>query len=76
MSGPRYASCEENRVVVRHREKVAGVIGCFDRLIFKSTLLGIGCDQTMKNHLNHIGIPFKEYQQWARTFWKSATMPS
>ena len=45
MSKPNYTDYEHHEFVERHQDKVAGVIGCFDRLIIKGTLSSIGYDR-------------------------------
>ena len=65
MSKPNYTDYEHNEFVERHQSKIAGVIGCFDRLIIKGTLSSIGYDRVMERYLRSIGVLFKDYQQWA-----------
>ena len=65
MSKPNYTDYVHNEFVERHQDKIAGVIGCFDRLIIKGTLSSIGYDRAMERHLRSQGVLINDYQQWA-----------
>ena len=48
MPKPHFIDYEHNEFVERHQDKIAGVVGCYDRLIIKETL-GIWREK----HANH-----------------------
>ncbi len=66
MSEPHDPDYNRNRVVNRHQDDIAGVIGCFDSLMIKGTPSKMGHDRAMENHRNRTGVPSQEYRQWAR----------
>ena len=65
MSKPHFIDYEQNEFVQRHQDNIAGVVGCYDRLIFKGTLSSIGYDRAMEKHLCSIGVRLKDYTEWA-----------
>ena len=65
MSVPYFKDHAHNEFCVRHEEKIAGVISCYDRLIIKGTLSSIGYDRAMEQYLRSEGVMLKDYQQWA-----------
>ena len=65
MSKPHFIDYEHNEFVDGHRDKIAGVMGCYDRLIFKGTLSSIGYVRAMEKHLCSIGMPSNSYTEWA-----------
>ncbi len=65
MSNPHYPDYANNQFVASRHHEIASVLGCFDRLIIKGALNDIGYDRAMENHLNRIGVAFKDCQHWA-----------
>ena len=55
----------QNEFYVRHEDKIAGVISCYDRLIIKGMLSSVGYDRAMEQDLRNEGVMLKDYQQWA-----------
>lgn len=60
MSKPYFQDHYRNDFIQRHQDKIAGVLGCYDRLI-KGTLSSIGYDRAMETYLRNHDIPLKEY---------------
>ena len=58
MSVPYFRDHAQNEFCVRHVEKIAGVISCYDWLIIKGTLSSIGYDRdrAMKQYLRSEGV--------------------
>ncbi len=50
----------------RHAERIAGVIGCFDRVIITGTIPGICYAQGMTDYLKFHRIRIFDFKQWAK----------
>jgi hypothetical protein len=49
----------------RYRDKIRGVLGCFDRVIITGSLPDISYADAMTRYLRHHKIPIFQYTQWA-----------
>jgi hypothetical protein len=54
------------RFIVKHQDKITGMISCFDRILFKG-YLPIGHADGMEAFLNRHGILFKDFKHFAST---------
>lgn len=54
-----------NPFVERHRDKIAGVLSCFDRVVITGTLPDICHAQAMAGYLSYRGIRLFDYPRWA-----------
>ena len=52
----------------RHREQIAGVLSCFDRIIIQGTLPGLCFADGMTRYLNMKGIRIFDYPRFAEPF--------
>src|SRR6266436_4833214 len=52
----------------RHREQIAGVLSCFDRIIIQGTLPGLCFADGMTRYLNLKGIRIFDYPRFAEPF--------
>lgn len=52
--------------IVKHADKITGVLSCFDRILFKG-YLPIGYAQGMESFLNRRGILFKDFKVFTQT---------
>ncbi len=51
--------------IERHRDKIKGVISCFDRVVLTGTVPGFCYAEGMTQFLNQHGIRIFDYPQWA-----------
>jgi len=54
-----------NTFVELHRDEIAGVLSCFDRVVITGTLPDICHPKAMADFLGHQGIRLFDYTQWA-----------
>ena len=54
-----------NPFVERHQEKIAAVLGCFDRIVITGTLPEIAHAEAMARYLGVQGIRLFDYPRWA-----------
>jgi len=54
-----------NPFVERHQEKIAAVLGCFDRIVITGTLPEIAHAEAMARYLGVRGIRLFDYPRWA-----------
>ena len=54
-----------NPFVERHRDKIAGVLSCFDRVVITGTLPDIGYAGAMAGYLSYHKIRLFDYPRWA-----------
>lgn len=54
-----------NPFVVRHDDDIAGVLSCFDRLLFKGYLMPIGFPEGMMSFLGRHGVLLKDFKRFA-----------
>jgi len=54
-----------NSFVERHRDKIAGVLSCFDRVVITGTLPDIGYAGAMAGYLSYHKIRLFDYPLWA-----------
>jgi hypothetical protein len=55
-----------NPFVERHRDQIAGVLSCFDRVIITGTLADTAHAEAMVRHLNTHHTRLFDYTQWAQ----------
>ncbi len=64
-----HTSCDRNRIINsfidRHCDKIAGTIGCFDRVVITGTIPGICYSQGMTDYLRYRGIRIFDFKKWA-----------
>ena len=53
-----------NPLVERHRDKIAGVLSCFDRVVITGTLPDIGYAGAMAGYLSYHKIRLFDYPRW------------
>lgn len=56
----------------RHREQIAGVLSCFDRMIIQGTLPGLCFADGMTRYLNVKGIRIFDYPRFVEPFRRPA----
>ena len=54
-----------NPFVERHRDKISGVLSCFDRVVITGTLPDIGYAGAMAGYLSYHKIRLFDYPRWA-----------
>ena len=54
-----------NPFVERHRDKISGVLSCFDRVVITGTLPDIGYAGAMAGYLSYHNIRLFDYPRWA-----------
>ena len=54
-----------NLFVERHRDKISGVLSCFDRVVITGTLPDIGYAGAMAGYLSHHKIRLFDNPRWA-----------
>jgi len=53
-----------DQFIVKHRDKITGMISCFDRILFKG-YLPISSPESMEGFLNRQGVLFKDFKGFA-----------
>ncbi|OQB36621.1 MAG: hypothetical protein BWY09_01875 [Candidatus Hydrogenedentes bacterium ADurb.Bin179] len=54
------------RFIIKHQDKITGIISCFDRIMFKG-YLPVSSPEGMEGFLNRHGILFKDFKRFAST---------
>ena len=52
------------RFIIKHQDKITGMISCFDRILFKG-YLPISSPEGMESFMNRHGILFKNFKHFA-----------
>jgi hypothetical protein len=66
-----YPQLQEQRIAImnlfveRHRDKISGVLSCFDRVVITGTLPDIGYAGAMAGYLSYHKIRLFDYPRWA-----------